>query len=130
MANPAPRATPWWQSRQLRLALSLVLLIVGVVTFLNGRGSKAAASGEIFLNSADSPGADTFTPSVAEPPPAQQAATATTSPAPSSGGLVRANAGSPGLYGGARDVPSCDAPRLISYLQANPDRARPWAQAS
>jgi hypothetical protein len=130
MGTPSVSTAPWWQSRQLRLALSLVLMIVGVLTFLNGRGGKASASGEIFLASADSAGGDTFTPSVAAPPLPQQATTATTSPAPSSGGLVRANGGSPGLYGGARDVASCDAQKLTSYLEANPDHARPWAEAS
>ncbi|MEU5987741.1 DUF6777 domain-containing protein [Spirillospora sp. NPDC047418] len=35
---------------------------------------------------------------------------------------------SPGLYGGTRRASSCDQEKLIAFLQANPDKARAWAQ--
>lgn len=35
---------------------------------------------------------------------------------------------SPGLYGGTRRASSCDQQKLIAFLQANPDKARAWAQ--
>jgi hypothetical protein len=120
---------PWWQSRGTRLILAVILLVVGVAVFLGSRGGKAAAAAEIFLESSDSPGTSTFTPSIAAAPAAKQAPTATTTPAPSASGLTKAAGGAPGLYGGQRDVPSCNAAALISYLEANPDRARPWAAA-
>ena len=124
------RPPPWWVDRRLRLALALILVVVGVVVFLNSRGSKSAAAGEIFLQGSDQAGTDTFTPSVAAPKPATQAPTATTVPAPTANNNPRTtDGGSAGLYGGQRDVPSCNATALVQYLNANPDRARPWAAA-
>jgi hypothetical protein len=91
-------------------------------------GSKASA-GEIFLKPADTPGAGTFSPSIATPPPGSNGPNATTAPAPSSGGLVRANAGVPGLYSGVRGAPNCNGAKLADYLEGNPNRAQPWARA-
>lgn len=34
---------------------------------------------------------------------------------------------SPGLYGGTRQTSTCDKQRLVAFLQANPDKARAWA---
>src|SRR3954471_8497177 len=33
----------------------------------------------------------------------------------------------PGLYGGTQNYATCDAARLISFLEANPDKASAWA---
>lgn len=33
----------------------------------------------------------------------------------------------PGLYGGTRDVASCDPDKMVDFLQANPDKAAAWA---
>lgn len=33
----------------------------------------------------------------------------------------------PGLYGGTRDYATCDAGKLVAFLEANPDKARAWA---
>jgi len=128
-AQSAPRA-PWWQSRQLRLALSLVLLVVGIATFFVSRGGKAEAANQVVLQPAASIPSAPFTPSVAAPSPAQLAPTATTTPASTGGTSVPTNGSAPGLFGGTRGVPSCDAGRLVSYLASNPDRGRLWAQAS
>jgi hypothetical protein len=106
-----------------------VLVVLAVTVFLAGRGGKSAAAGEIFLEGSDQPGTQTFTPSIAAAPPSTKAPTATTTPTPSQGGLQKTNGNSPGLYGGQRDVPSCNAAALVSYLQANPGRAAPWAAA-
>ncbi|TDB83920.1 hypothetical protein E1264_26610 [Actinomadura sp. KC216] len=35
---------------------------------------------------------------------------------------------SPGLYGGTRQASTCDQQKLVAFLQANPDKARAWAQ--
>ncbi|WP_051732638.1 DUF6777 domain-containing protein [Kitasatospora phosalacinea] len=42
-----------------------------------------------------------------------------------SGGTV--NGGQPGLYGGTREMASCDVPKLSGYLAANTDKAHAWA---
>jgi hypothetical protein len=123
-------AAPWWSAPGARLLIALIMFITGVaVFFVSSRSSKAAAAGEIFLEGSDVPGRSTFTPSIAAAPPATKAATATTTPAASTGGPAKAVGSAPGLYGGQRDVPSCNATALVSYLEANPTRARPWAAA-
>ncbi|WUI02322.1 hypothetical protein OHR68_11110 [Spirillospora sp. NBC_00431] len=35
---------------------------------------------------------------------------------------------SPGLYGGTRRESTCDKPKLVAFLQANPDKAEAWAK--
>jgi len=127
--GPVGPSGPWYASTQARLVVALILVIVAIAVWFAGAGGKKAGAGEIFLEGNDLPGANTFTPSIAAAPPANKAATATTTPAPSSSGLTKANAGSPGLYGGQRDVPSCNAEALVTYLDANRDRAAPWAAA-
>jgi hypothetical protein len=121
---------PWWQRRRLRLVVSGVLLVVGIASFFVGRGGSAQAASKVVLQPAFSVPSAPFAPSVATPPPAQLATTATTTPAPRAGAATPTNGSSPGLYGGTRDVPSCDAPRLVSYLTANSDKGRLWAEAS
>ena len=47
--------------------------------------------------------------------------------ASSSGGPSTYRANLPGLYGGTRDHRSCNAVKLVDYLEHNPDKARAWA---
>jgi hypothetical protein len=125
---PAPKgATPWWQSRTLRYIISGTLIVAAIVVFFVGRSSNKA-SADVALVGKDTPGNETFTPPVAAPSPPQAANTAT-APAPSSGGLITANGDAAGLYAGQRDVPSCNATQLTSYLEANPAKQKAWAQA-
>ncbi|MGQ0744781.1 MAG: DUF6777 domain-containing protein [Acidimicrobiales bacterium] len=133
---------PRWGTSRARLALALVLLLVGMAVILVGpaRGTGAAGTGEgeIFLQAADSPGADTFTPSIAAPPPPTTipaadttvAAPAPPAPAPRRGAaVVPTSATAPGLYGGVRNTPACDAAALVGFLEAERARARAWAAA-
>jgi Domain of unknown function (DUF6777) len=101
------------------LLLLFVVVMVGV-----GRLTEPAAHGrgEIVLEPASSAGPHPFTASVAT-------GTAPTAPAPASGRTTSATSGSaatliatspgsqPGLYGGTRGAPSCDAQKLIEALQ-------------
>jgi hypothetical protein len=43
-------------------------------------------------------------------------------------GVQSANAETQGLFGGTLDNSSCDKAALVAFLQANPDKAGPWAQ--
>jgi len=126
-AWPSATPTPWWKSRKLRLAISGVLFVAAIAVFFVGRSNKASAS-DVALVGKDSPGTDTFTPSVAAPAPPQAANTAT-APAPSSGGLITANGDAAGLYAGQKDVPSCNATQLTNFLAQNPTKNAAWAQA-
>jgi pyruvate/2-oxoglutarate dehydrogenase complex dihydrolipoamide acyltransferase (E2) component len=44
-----------------------------------------------------------------------------------SGGPPRYRGSLPGLYGGTRNYATCDAQQLITFLEANPDKAAAWA---
>jgi hypothetical protein len=48
-----------------------------------------------------------------------------TKPPAATGGTKAGDA--PGLYGGTRQMSSCDQHKLVAFLQANPDKARAWA---
>jgi len=43
------------------------------------------------------------------------------------GGPASYRGGLPGLYGGTRDYATCDADKLIAFLEQNPDKAAAWA---
>jgi hypothetical protein len=107
--------------------ISGVLIVAAIVVFFVGRNSSKA-SADVALVGKDSPGTESFTPSVAAPSPPQGPNTAT-APAPSSGGLITAKGDAAGLYAGQRDVPSCNATQLGNYLDGNPTKAKAWAQA-
>jgi len=131
--GPAPaRRRP---SGQVRVALALALALLGAALYLTGGGSATAGAGEIFLEAADSPGPDAFTPSIAAPPaPPTVPAAAPTPVAPAPvpqrpGSLTRTSAATPGLYAGTRNSPGCDAPALVGFLEADRRRARAWAAA-
>ena len=102
----------------------LFLVAGGAVAALLASGSEAS-NAEIFLAPAEDPGQDAFTESVAEEPPTPT--TAPTAPPQVSGGTQSVFGSTPGLYGGTRDNASCNTTQLVSFLEANPDKAAAWA---
>jgi len=119
--------TPWWQSRTLRLVVAGILFLTAIVVFFVGRANKSSAS-DVAAVGKDSPGTQSFTPSVAAPTP-PMAASALAEPAPSSGGLITAKGDAPGLYAGQKNVPSCNAGQLADFLQGSPQNSAAWAKA-
>lgn len=108
-----------------------ILLILGSGAFFYIQDAQA---GEIFLEPAASPGPDPFsaTPFAGAPDPdLAQPATAPSAPTVAPAGTrVVANSGStPGLYGGSRNRSSCEPGQMVSFLQANPDKAQAWVDA-
>ena len=95
-----------------------------------GLSGKKASAGEVFLAPANEQGPNTFTPNVATSSPSVTQATAPPT-SPTSSGAARSVASlsgsAPGLYGGTRDNSTCDAARMVDYLNRNPDKARAWA---
>jgi hypothetical protein len=97
--------------------------------------NKPAGSSEVFLESAGSVGTNPFTPSVAvpQPPgapppaPASQSPAAPQSPSAAPVAVRTVSGGEPGLYGGTRNLTSCDTGLLINYLAQNPDKGAAWA---
>src|SRR5436189_5377898 len=106
----------------LLAAASLVLAACG-----GGSTSKQASgvkgASEIAAEPISSAGNNPFTASAGHdmsgvrPPPK---AVSTSGPATYRGGL-------PGLYGGTRDYASCDAGKLINFLEHEPSKAAAWA---
>ncbi|WP_406337986.1 DUF6777 domain-containing protein [Streptomyces sp. NBC_00649] len=115
------------------LIAAAVVLTVVLTNFGGGGGGGGTAAGdELFLQSANSSGPDPYTGSST-----RKGATATTPTAlPSASGtgpsqnanIVRGVEGSaPGLYGGTRDVSSCDVEKQIRALGAEPDKNKAFA---
>jgi hypothetical protein len=115
--------------KQLGIAGLVILLVAAIVVgtiVITGGSDDSASAAEVELQPVSSAGANPFMPSVGTdeagvtPPPA----------ATSAGGNVTQYSGDlPGLYGGTRNVSSCDAEKMVVFLEANPDKARAWAGA-
>ncbi|MGW8994313.1 DUF6777 domain-containing protein [Streptomyces zhihengii] len=132
--GPGGPQRPWWRSAPRVAAISLLVVAAVVVTVVltrpGGSGSDSA-EGEVFLQAASADGPDPFTGSTARdtsPAPAPS----TSKPAPSASGtnVTRAVGGAtPGLYGGTRDVASCDVEQQIRSLGADPSKNEAFAGA-
>ncbi|MCH5672108.1 DUF6777 domain-containing protein [Streptomyces gilvus] len=127
---PAPEPhRPWWRSapRVALLTTAVVAVVALALVFTHAGGGGGKKSGEVFLQAADKSGPDAFTPSTAK-----DSTTAPVSPSPA-GAATQSNAvqgvdgGAPGLYGGTRDVSSCDVEQQITYLQATPAKTQAFA---
>lgn len=117
------------------LALAGLAMVAAAVIVGTGGDEQPAAAGEIFLEAAAVPGRDPFT-EPADPEPTTTASVAPTTAGasttavpevvtqPTSG--VVPPPGSP-PYGGSGDDTVCDREALVTFLQAQPDRAAAWA---
>jgi hypothetical protein len=114
--------------KQLGIAAVVILLVVAVVVavLLAGGSDDSASAAEVELQPVSTAGANPFMPSVGSdqtdvtPPTAATAAT---------GGVATYSGDTPGLYGGTRNISTCDAEKIVVFLEANPDKARAWAGA-
>ncbi|MFE2148543.1 DUF6777 domain-containing protein [Streptomyces lavendulae] len=135
-AEPPGGSRPWWRSgpgiAAAVVALAAVAALVVVLTRPGGGGSTQRAGAEVFLQPASATGPAPFTESTAArqatPPPYSPA------PVPSPAGTgttpTRSVSGAaPGLYGGTKDVVSCDVPRQIAALTADPAKNAAFASA-
>jgi hypothetical protein len=113
----------------MRVAAGLIA-IVAAAALVSGCGSsthKTAVAGasEVALQPIMKAGANPFMPPVGMdkagvmPPPAATA--------PAGGGLPTYEANLPGLYGGTRNYHTCDAARIVVFLEQNPTKAAAWA---
>jgi hypothetical protein len=111
------------------IGVILVLaLIVTLVVVLLVRDTQDASAEEIFLEPAAAPGPDPFTESIPVDPVDPEAMVVPPR-ARASGGTLSQYGNEPGLYGGTQDNGRCDRTQLVTYLQANPDKARAWTDA-
>jgi hypothetical protein len=140
MNGPAPgaeQATPsasgsssggvsWKQLGFAGLALLLVAaIVVGTIVIVGGSDDSASAA-EVELQPVSSAGANPFMPSVGTD---QSAVTPPPSATSAAGNVTQYSGDLPGLYGGTRNVSSCDAEKMVVFLEQNPDKARAWAGA-
>lgn len=106
--------------------LVVVGLAVGITLFVT-RSSRH--SGELFLESATSTGANPFTDSTATRG-SGKSQTTTGAPTKSTEGQTvvgTVDGSTAGLYGGTLNEASCDREKQITFLQANPDKAAAFA---
>ena len=118
------------------------IAVIGILAVtLSGGGSGDGKSssttlvgaGEIFLEPVGEVGPDPYTPPVSPAPSSTTAAPTTTTTAPAAGtatsvGVQGVAGGRPGLYGGTRNIASCDKEKLIQFLETNKAKGAAWAQ--
>src|SRR5690606_28152720 len=104
-----------------------VVLVATLVIVLIARDTDDAAA-EVFLEPANAAGADPFTTDVPVDPVDTEAMQVPPRAAASSG-TASVYGSEPGLYGGTLDNARCDRAQLVTYLEANPDKARAWVDA-
>jgi hypothetical protein len=110
-------------------AIALCLGTAGVLVSCGGSSSGSHSAGvrgpsEVKAEAVSTSGANPFTAAVGKDtpgvmPPAA-AVSASRGPASYSGGL-------PGLYGGTRNLATCDANKLVAFLEQNRAKAVAWA---
>ncbi|WP_079077185.1 DUF6777 domain-containing protein [Streptomyces sp. Root369] len=130
---PEPRR-PWWRSAP-RVALIAAAVVAAVVlavvlTRPDGASTSAGGDGEVFLQAAAKTGPDPFTESTAKDssaPPVSASPTDTSEPANAVRGV---DGGAPGLYGGTRNVSSCDVEKQVKALQADPSKNSAFASVA
>ena len=126
-AEPSP------PRRRGRLAVIGALLAVVALAAATGimlyvGHDKPTGTREVFLEPSTAAGQNPFTPSVSVPqPPATNPGSDPAGTPVSDGGVRTTNAGEPGLYGGTRNLASCDPEQMITYLGQNPDKGQAWA---
>ena len=120
--------------------MGAAVVVIALIIALVGGGSDggtgtetpaaAAPASDVFLTPASTTGANPFTDSIAAPPPTSTVPQATVPPSQLAGsGYTSVDGATVGLYGGTRNVASCDAQKMVDYLAQNPDKARAWASA-
>ncbi|HEY9372332.1 DUF6777 domain-containing protein [Streptomyces sp.] len=126
---------PWWRSVPKIAAITAVLVAAVVLAVLltrsdDGGDQAGGGGGEVFLQSASAAGPDPFTKSTAREADTAQTPAPLPSPTrPTGANVTRSVSGSAdGLYGGTKNVASCNVQQQIDFLAA--DRAKNAAFAS
>jgi hypothetical protein len=92
------------------------------VTTAQNAGVRGAS--EVTAEPVSSTGKNPFMPTVGTDHSGVQPPSAAAS---SNGGVATYSGGLPGLYGGTRNIATCDAEKMISYPERNQDKATAWA---
>ncbi|WP_234437204.1 DUF6777 domain-containing protein, partial [Streptomyces scabiei] len=131
--GPGSPGHPWWRSAP-RIALMVAAAVVAVVLIVvltRSDDSGGSADGEVFLQAAGKAGPDPFTESTAtDSSTVPETPTATPSSAETANVTRAVDGSSPGLYGGTRNVSSCDVEKQIKVLGANPAKNDAFASVA
>ncbi|MFF8939389.1 DUF6777 domain-containing protein [Streptomyces paradoxus] len=140
--EPEPRR-PWWGSvpRVAIIATAVVAAVILAVVLSqpdnggtgasDGGTSTSTSSGEVFLQPAADTGPDAFTESTTEEKSSASPVSPSGATESAPQNAVRGVKGSaPGLYGGTRNVASCDVEKQIQYLGESPDKQRAFASVA
>jgi hypothetical protein len=104
-------------------ALIIVVVVVAVFALSGGSSDKASAA-EVKVEPVNTAGNNPFMPSVGT----DQSNVTPPAGATSSNQNVASYSGdTPGLYGGTRNIASCDPAKMVAFLEANPDKGSAWA---
>ncbi|MFF4505247.1 DUF6777 domain-containing protein [Streptomyces sp. NPDC001401] len=128
--SPPPHR-PWWKSapRVAVLTTAVVAAVVLAVVFTRSDGGSGKG-GEVFLQAAGKTGPDPFTQSTAKDssaPPVSASPATESAPANAVRGV---DGGAPGLYGGTRNISSCDVEQQIKALRAAPSKNTAFASVA
>lgn len=138
--EPEPRR-PWWGSvpRVAIIATAVVAAVILAVVLSrpdNGGtgasdGGTSTSSGEVFLQPAADAGPDSFTESTTEEKSSASPVSPSGATESAPQNAVRGVQGdAPGLYGGTRNVASCDVEQQIKYFEEAPDKQRAFASVA
>ncbi|MCF1600495.1 DUF6777 domain-containing protein, partial [Streptomyces muensis] len=105
-------------------------VVLAVVLSRGDGGTGDSAQGEVFLQSAGSTGPDPFTESTATDSSAPPVTPSPATESAPSNAVIGVDGSAPGLYGGTRDVASCDVEKQIRYLQQAPEKNRAFASVA
>ncbi|MBE8470183.1 DUF6777 domain-containing protein [Streptomyces justiciae] len=132
--SPEPHR-PWWRSvpRVAVLATAVVAAVVLALVFSRsdgGGGGGTAKGGEVFLQTASKTGPEPFTESTANDSSAPPVSPSPATESAATNAVRGVDGGAPGLYGGTRNVSSCDVEAQIKALQAAPAKNNAFASVA
>ncbi|MFG3281723.1 DUF6777 domain-containing protein [Streptomyces sp. NPDC048111] len=124
---------PWWKSAPRVAAISAVVVAAVVLAVVltrpggSSHGTSAAGGGEVLLQPAGKAGPDPFTGSTARGDSAPSSPVALPSASASANVTRGVDGAAPGLYGGTRNVGSCDVEKQVAALQDEPAKNKAFA---
>lgn len=103
------------------MVVAAAVAVVLVVVLTRSDDSGGSADGEVFLQAAGKSGPDPFTESTAtDSSTPSETPTATPTPSEPANVTRAVDGAAAGLYGGTRNVASCDVEKQVDVLRANP----------
>ncbi|MFG2788042.1 DUF6777 domain-containing protein [Streptomyces sp. NPDC048419] len=124
--SPPPRR-PWWKSAPRLAVLATAVVAAVVLAVLLTRPDGSGQGGELFLQAAGKSGPEPFTRSTAENSSASPVSASPATGSAPANAVRQVDGGAPGLYGGTRNLSSCDVEQQIKALGADPAKNKAFA---